>query len=109
MKLEKGSSSGMAKVYSAPNLAESDLVAAILEANGIPAVVKNAVLAAWVGWATSFYHAGYQVLVPADEAEKARAVLESGRGSDWSCPKCGEKIDGVFDACWNCGYELDKE
>lgn len=21
----------------------------------------------------------------------------------WTCPKCGERLDDGFDACWNCG------
>jgi len=23
----------------------------------------------------------------------------------WTCPDCNEKIEGSFQACWNCGYE----
>jgi hypothetical protein len=23
----------------------------------------------------------------------------------WTCPKCGEKIEPQFDACWNCSTE----
>lgn len=22
----------------------------------------------------------------------------------WLCPQCGEKLEGQFDVCWNCGY-----
>lgn len=25
----------------------------------------------------------------------------------WQCPKCGERIDPEFDACWNCGTDRD--
>lgn len=25
----------------------------------------------------------------------------------WHCPKCGERIDDVFDACWKCGTDRD--
>jgi hypothetical protein len=25
----------------------------------------------------------------------------------WHCPKCGEQVDDVFDACWNCGTAQD--
>jgi predicted nucleic-acid-binding Zn-ribbon protein len=21
----------------------------------------------------------------------------------WTCPKCGERLEGSFDACWSCG------
>jgi len=30
-------------------------------------------------------------LVPADQA------------LNWICPDCGEKVEGVFEVCWNCG------
>ena len=26
-------------------------------------------------------------------------------GPAWECPKCGEKIEGQFSACWKCGHE----
>jgi len=26
-------------------------------------------------------------------------------GQPWTCPNCGEEIDGEFDLCWNCGAE----
>lgn len=25
----------------------------------------------------------------------------------WTCPKCGAKVDPVFDACWKCGTSRD--
>jgi acetyl esterase/lipase len=25
----------------------------------------------------------------------------------WNCPKCGKRIDNVFDACWKCGTARD--
>ncbi|HWB19521.1 MAG TPA: hypothetical protein VG711_04405 [Phycisphaerales bacterium] len=24
---------------------------------------------------------------------------------EWTCPKCGEHIEGTFDVCWNCGSD----
>jgi hypothetical protein len=25
----------------------------------------------------------------------------------WTCPKCGEKVEGQFDSCWSCGTKRD--
>jgi hypothetical protein len=24
----------------------------------------------------------------------------------WTCPKCGEVLEGQFTTCWKCGYNL---
>lgn len=29
------------------------------------------------------------------------------RGAAWTCPACGERIEGQFTACWNCGTSND--
>ena len=45
-----------------------------------------------------------------EDADYARArdilrdVLPDGEpAADWSCPGCGERIEGQFGACWHCG------
>ena len=106
MKDEKGSFSGLVKVFTARQYLDAEMVKAILEDEGIPAIVKDFRLYLAIGWPLQY--PGFDVLVPADQAEEARMLLESGRGPDWACPKCGEKIDGVFDACWKCGHEREK-
>ena len=44
------------------------------------------------------------------EAERALQLIrgteapEAGTGaSPWTCPDCGESLEGQFDACWQCG------
>lgn len=42
---------------------------------------------------------------------RARALIKEFRdesdevpvGPAWVCPACGEKVDGEFAECWNCG------
>lgn len=52
---------------------------------------------------------GVQLFVADGDLEKARAILASDANAAqepaWTCPKCGEEIEGNFDACWQCGYE----
>jgi hypothetical protein len=95
----------LVKIYNAQQMLEAEMIKAILEDEGIPAVVKDARLTLMIGWPLWFR--GFDVLVPSDQAEKARTLLENERGPDWVCPKCGEKIDGVFDACWKCGVKRE--
>ena len=39
----------------------------------------------------------------------AQAILADWRAPkvhdlpDWTCPKCGEKVEAQFDVCWKCG------
>jgi hypothetical protein len=35
----------------------------------------------------------------------SEAVSQSGAG--WVCPGCGERIEGGFELCWNCGRARD--
>ena len=41
-----------------------------------------------------------------DEFGDAQALeSEPPEGSPWTCPQCGEDVDGQFSVCWNCGSE----
>jgi len=50
-----------------------------------------------------------------DESERERAdallrefASRSQRsGETWSCPRCGERLESQFTACWKCGAERE--
>jgi hypothetical protein len=105
VKDEGSSDPKLAVVYSASQMAEAEMVKAILEDAGIPALVDDERLSRLVGWPLQVR--GHDVRVAAEQADEARSLLETERGPDWTCPKCNEKIDGVFDACWKCGHERE--
>ena len=94
----------MVKVYTAGQVMEAEMFKAVLEDEGITAVVQDEGLEA-AGVAQQYR--GFGVYVSAEEADKAHAILKRPHGADWACPKCKEKIAGVFDACWKCGYERE--
>ena len=52
---------------------------------------------------------GVRLLVAQADAERAREILPaipvSAAGPSWTCPGCGEEVEGNFDTCWNCGRE----
>ena len=84
------------------------MIKAILEDEGVPAMVGDEALDQLAfGVVSARTGRKYDVLVTADKVEEARAILQRPSGPDWTCPKCNEKIDGVFDACWKCGYERE--
>ena len=102
----KKPASDLVKVYGAQQMLEAQMIKALLEDGGVPAIVSDEALDQLAFGAVSARSGlSYDVLVPAARAEEARAILERPRGPDWVCPECGEKIDGVFDACWKCGHE----
>jgi rubrerythrin len=45
-------------------------------------------------------------LTHAEHAERARELLrdlERLPQRQWLCPGCGERVEGGFEQCWNCG------
>jgi hypothetical protein len=46
-----------------------------------------------------------------DKANRARSILKKTLAplasvkKPWSCAGCGEKIEGQFSECWNCGCD----
>jgi hypothetical protein len=84
----------------------------VLEAAGIPAEVRNDRLWGALG-EIPLQEAWPQVWVEPRDAERARALLRQlERGPvrpAWTCPKCGESLEGQFTACWSCGSERASE
>ena len=97
----------MKKVYSAIDPTHAQLMLGILEDNGIPGVIQGE---------QAFYLRGeVPVVYPSiwvDDAqmEAARALCEvfdkrkltPETRPSWTCPDCGEVIDGEFTECWKC-------
>ena len=36
------------------------------------------------------------------EWERLRDTARAGPAPAWTCPRCGERVEGHFDICWNC-------
>lgn len=66
--------------------------------------VRVAVLA---GDPVKLGHALFEVVILAEEHQKAKAALEAAKltshTEDWNCPACEEPVPRTFDYCWNCG------
>jgi hypothetical protein len=97
-------------IYSAPNLLLVRHFKNLLESHGIDCIIKNENLSGAAGelpptecwpelWLTDdqYYREARQLL---DTDEKDQPL--------WTCPGCGESLEGQFDQCWNCGeYRID--
>ncbi len=81
----------------------------VLEERGVHCTVRNRLLAGGIGelppnevWPELW------VLRDDDEPLATRIISETlapqaEPGPDWTCRRCGERIEGQFSACWNCG------
>ena len=94
----------MKKLYSSPDNAEVELVKNMLREAGIACEVRNGEVSAIVP-APSFYE---ELWVSEEAYDKASELLEAWKrpaapGKSWTCPACGEVIEGQFNSCWKCG------
>lgn len=105
----------MKKVFTTCTLGDAYCVKTLLEAEGIPSLIRNESLLQ--GQATAD---GYPSVWIVDDsqleaAETIASRYMSGEGSSctqgrpWKCPKCGELHDRQFAACWQCGADRPEE
>lgn len=83
----------------------------ILAKEGIDCVLRNEQLAAAMG-EIPFVECYPELWVIDDEVyPRARLLVEgwlktsTEAGEPWTCPGCGERLEGHFGACWACGRE----
>ena len=99
----------MKRLVQAPNIALAALWADLLAQAGIEASVQR------------WYASGIAGEIPPDQAlpevwvhdddQHARAQvvlseLQRPAWRQWLCRGCGERIDGPFEQCWNCGATM---
>lgn len=102
------------RVYRARDAMEAEFVRGLLDEEGIAAVVQGTALQVGLGPVLGG-SALPAVYVREEDLEPARDVvgryergeIERPRGDDWTCPHCGERIEGQFTACWKCGTPRD--
>jgi hypothetical protein len=98
----------MKTVYSSPSLALVTHFRAVLESEGIACFIRNEYLSGaagelppvecWPGLCVE------DSLEPRARRAIARAQCDAAPPRPaWTCPGCGEDIEGQFTDCWNCG------
>ncbi|WP_348760326.1 DUF2007 domain-containing protein [uncultured Salinisphaera sp.] len=99
---------GCCEVYLAADPINAEIVKDLLVEHGYAAYVRRAYL--WGGVGELPANVYPSVWVPEHETEAARQVVADfeadrlSKAADWTCPGCGEPIDGVFAACWRCQH-----
>lgn len=99
----------MKRLTQAPNIALAVLWADMLSQAGLAASVQR------------YYAGGIAGEIPPDQAlpevwvhddarlDEAKALLAAFQRPAWRvwvCRGCGERIDGPFEQCWNCGSAM---
>lgn len=86
----------------------------VLQAAGVDCELRNMALGGGAG-ELPLSECEPEIWVAARHYEQAMALLhEALHGPDdvpssWYCRQCGETLDGVFDACWQCSTPRNKE
>ena len=100
----------MIKVFSSENRLKVWQIKELLESYQIPCFIKNEYAIGGAGEISPF-DAWPEVWLTDEEwlprATKIMREFEASQvsGPDWLCHSCGEKNEGNFEICWNCGKE----
>jgi rubrerythrin len=101
----------MKKVFVSQNLIEVEMRKEWLEQAGVRCMIKNQRSSSLAG-EIPFTEVFPELWVIQDEEyDRARQLLEEGLAllpsnqDTWVCPGCGERHEGQFGTCWNCGQE----
>lgn len=102
----------MKAVYEASDRIEARLLADMLEANRIRSFIQGDYLAGGAGELPTLQFPVIWVMDDRDVALARKLIdgyFESVGSSTgpWTCPNCGESLDGNFQQCWQCGHLRD--
>lgn len=103
----------MKRIYSSHDGLFVEYLQRMLEDEGITTMQRNQYLSGGVGELPP--NECWPELWIANDTDfsQAQALVEASvknlddTRKDWTCPACGEQIEGQFDACWNCGFSGD--
>ena len=97
----------MRRFYEAADRIEAQRLVDYLQDHDIPAVIFGDYLSGATGdlpanifptvWLVEDLHWSRATALMDD------FLLPADQDAAWVCPVCGEKVEGVFEVCWNCG------
>jgi hypothetical protein len=98
------------QAYVANSLAQAHLIKGFLDAEGIFALVRGEHLVGIAGEIPITMDTLPSIWVGEDDRDRARALIDEALKSelvfeDWTCPECGETVEGQFTECWQCGSD----
>jgi hypothetical protein len=106
----------MQRLYQARDRIEAQLLLDLLDCRLIRAVVLGDYLSGAAGELPADICPTLW-LIDDQDLRRAREVLAgflapsepSVNAAPWDCPACGERVEGDFDLCWNCGRARSDE
>lgn len=104
----------MERVYGARDPVEAEFVKGLLAAEDIEAVIQGLPLQMALGDIPISPESLPSIWVNEPDVPRAKQIIdELKRGgpaateasNTWTCPQCGEVLEGQFTTCWKCGAE----
>lgn len=102
------------RTYNFSEAHQARLLKGLLEQRGIPCLIRNERLLTAMG-EIPFVECFPELWVLNDEDYPiARSIADDwqqpppSEGAEWTCPRCGEAVDGDLGECWNCGCPRDE-
>jgi hypothetical protein len=98
----------MKKIYSTENKVIIYLIQAKLADQGINCIMKNespplaGEIPPVMAWPELWVVDDKNYSQAIDIVQQEIAFISKSK-NPWSCKKCGENLEGQFDACWKCG------
>jgi hypothetical protein len=99
----------MKRVVQAPNLMIATLWVDMLTHAGMPATVQRAFASGIVGEIPPDQALPEVWVLDDAQFDRGRVLLREFQHPvwrQWLCRGCGERIDGPFEQCWNCGAAM---
>lgn len=99
----------MKRIYSEPTPIFIHQIKDFLEKKGIQAIVKNEMLSGGIGELPPTEVWPELWVVNNEDKNPAKTIVDNFLDSikstpkNWVCSHCGEKVEGHFNICWNCG------
>jgi hypothetical protein len=98
------------RIHTSPDVPLIGLLRELLEGAGIACMVKNQHLGGAVGeippiecWPELWVMRDEDVAAARRIVDEALDAFQTPDAGPWTCPDCGERIEGSFARCWRCG------
>ncbi|HEV7475505.1 MAG TPA: DUF2007 domain-containing protein [Pyrinomonadaceae bacterium] len=102
----------MKHVFTASTMsADQEIVKGLFDEAKIPCMIRNEHLSMALGELAPSDCSPEIWIMNDEDYPRAKAIVDALRNAKvatheaWTCPGCGEAIEGQFTSCWNCGSE----
>src|SRR4030095_3728283 len=100
----------MKRVFTATTMsADQETLKSLLDEASIPCMIRNEYPSSALSELTPSESSPEIWIMNDEDYSRASEIVNSFRNAEvgtaepWTCPDCGEVIEGQFTSCWNCG------